>query len=77
MPVASFCASETAETERIASGREQGDHVSRRQGGENARGACCPEWGKLSERKVPKGFNLRIALTVFTANIKRIMKLME
>ncbi len=31
MPVASFCASETAETGRIANGREQGDHVSRRQ----------------------------------------------
>ena len=30
MPVASFCASETAETGRIANGREQGDHVSRR-----------------------------------------------
>ena len=29
MPVASFCASETAETGRIANGREQGDHVSR------------------------------------------------
>ena len=27
MPVASFCASETAETGRIANGREQGDHV--------------------------------------------------
>ena len=33
LPVASFCASETAETGRIANGREQGDHVSRRQGG--------------------------------------------
>ena len=32
MPVASFCASETAETGRIANGCEQGDHVSRRQG---------------------------------------------
>ena len=31
LPVASFCASETAETGRIANGREQGDHVSRRQ----------------------------------------------
>ena len=31
--MASFCASETAETGRIANGREQGDHVSRRQGG--------------------------------------------
>ena len=30
LPVASFCASETAETGRIANGREQGDHVSRR-----------------------------------------------
>ena len=27
--MASFCASETAETGRIANGREQGDHVSR------------------------------------------------
>ena len=27
LPVASFCASETAETGRIANGREQGDHV--------------------------------------------------
>ena len=40
MPVASFCASETAETGRIANGREQGDHVSRRRGGEKARGAA-------------------------------------
>ncbi len=31
LPVASFCASETAETGRIANGREQGDHVSRSQ----------------------------------------------
>ena len=30
LPVASFCASETADTGRIANGREQGDHVSRR-----------------------------------------------
>ena len=30
LPVASFCASETAETGRIANGHEQGDHVSRR-----------------------------------------------
>ena len=29
LPVASFCASETAETGRIANGCEQGDHVSR------------------------------------------------
>ena len=30
LPVASFCASETAETGRIANGCEQDDHVSRR-----------------------------------------------
>ena len=30
LPVASFCASENAETGRIANGRVQGDHVSRR-----------------------------------------------
>ena len=46
LPVASFCASETAETGRIANGREQGDHVGGDKGGEKARGACCPEWGK-------------------------------
>ncbi len=42
MPVASFCASETAETGRIANGCEQGDHVSRRKGAK-ARAACCPD----------------------------------
>ena len=46
LPVASFCASETAETGRIANGREQGDHVGEDKGGGKARGACCPEWGK-------------------------------
>ncbi len=46
LPVASFCASETAETGRIANGREQGDHVGGDKGGGKARGACCPEWGK-------------------------------
>ena len=47
LPVASFCASETAETGRIANGCEQGDHVSRRKG-VKARAACCPDRGKLS-----------------------------
>ena len=46
LPVASFCASETAETGRIANGCEQGDHVSRRKG-VKARAACCPDRGKL------------------------------
>ena len=40
LPVASFCASETAETGRIANGREQGDHVSRRQGGKGFNWVC-------------------------------------
>ena len=52
--MASFCASETAETGRIANGCEQGDHVSRRKGAK-ARVACCPDRGKLSAcQKVPE-----------------------
>ena len=46
MPVASFCASETAETGRIANGREQGDHVSRRQ--ENFK-VFCPTFCTLQK----------------------------
>ena len=52
--VASFCASETAETGRIANGCEQGDHVSRRKGAIE-RAACCPDRGKLpAYQKVPE-----------------------
>ena len=40
LPVASFCASETAETGRIANGREQGDHVSRRRSGKGFNWVC-------------------------------------
>ena len=40
LPVAIFCASETAETGRIANGREQGDHVSRRQGRQGFNSVC-------------------------------------
>ena len=55
LPVASFCASETAETGRIANGREQGDHVSRRKGA-IARAACRPDRGKLPAcQEVPEG----------------------
>ena len=55
LPVASFCASETAETGRIANGCEQGDHVSRRKGAIE-RAACCPDRGKLpAYQKVPEG----------------------
>ena len=61
LPVASFCASETAETGRIANGREQGDHVSRRQesykGGKAAGNVpqsgenCCGRQKKAAERQ--------------------------
>ena len=55
LPVASFCASETAETGRIANGCEQGDHVSRRKGA-IARAACRPDRGKLPAcQEVPEG----------------------
>ena len=60
LPVASFCASETAETGRIANGREQGDHVSRRQGGKGfniVSGKLLFEWADsrfAKPRKFPK-----------------------
>ena len=64
LPVASFCASETAETGRIANGREQGDHVSRRQGGKGFNWACvkllfCALIRGLQNLESPfeKGFN--------------------
>ena len=50
MPVASFCASETAETGRIANGREQGDHVSRRQ--ESFKGGIAAEKEAAERQKV-------------------------
>ena len=50
LPVASFCASETAETGRIANGREQGDHVSRRR---ESYKVFCPTFCAL--QKVGKG----------------------
>ena len=58
MPVASFCASETAETGRIANGREQGDHVSRRK---ESFKVFCPTFctlqkvGKRSRRRAAIG----------------------
>ena len=44
LPVASFCASETAETGRIANGCEQGDHV----GGDDS--VLRPRFKALSEK---------------------------
>ena len=49
LPVASFCASETAETGRIANGREQGDHVSRRQ--ESYKGGIAAEKAAKPQRR--------------------------
>ncbi len=84
MPVASFCASETAETGRIANGREQGDHVSRRQ---ESYKVFCPTFctlqkvGKRSRRrrrKKPrsgKGFNWVSAKFWFCALIRGLQNL--
>ena len=61
--MASFCASETAETGRIANGREQGDHVSRRQSGKGLNWVSAKPPLRRTEsrfaepRKVSKGFN--------------------
>ena len=59
LPVASFCASETAETGRIANGREQGDHV----GGDRKvykGGFAAARW-----REAAKGFNWVSAKLMF------------
>ena len=71
MPVASFCASETAETGRIANGREQGDHVSRRQSGKGFNWASAKFWFECADsrfaepRRVSKGFNFVSAWSLF------------
>ena len=44
MPVASFCASETAETGRIANGREQGDHVGGDRAAKGFNWVCAKFW---------------------------------
>ena len=54
MPVASFCASETAETGRIANGREQGDHVSRRQSGKGFNWASAKFWFECADSRFAK-----------------------
>ena len=71
LPVASFCASETAETGRIANGREQGDHVSRRQSGKGFNWASAKFWFECADsrfaepRRVSKGFNFVSAWSLF------------
>ena len=47
LPVASFCASETAETGRIANGREQGDHVGGDEAAAEKHAECAAPNGAL------------------------------
>ena len=59
LPVASFCASETAETGRIANGREQGDHVSRRQSGKGFNFVCAKPPLRCADSRFGKPRNSR------------------
>ena len=65
LPVASFCASETAETGRIANGREQGDHVSRR------RLRPAAHDSKLCRKRLRKNFRRHISKPVLSAKRRR------
>ena len=58
LPVASFCASETAETGRIANGREQGDHVSRR------RRSPATHDSKLCRKRLRRNFRRHVSKPV-------------
>ena len=69
LPVASFCAPETAETGRIANGREQGDHVSRR-----LRVATLWTPGddsKLCRKRLRKNFRRHVSKPVLPAKRRR------
>ena len=69
LPVASFCASETAETGRIANGREQGDHVSRR-----SRVATLWTPGddsKLCRKRLRRNFRRHVSKPVLSAKRRR------
>ena len=65
LPVASFCASETAETGRIANGREQGDHVSRR------RLRPATHDSKLCRKRLRRNFRRLMSKPVLPANRRR------
>ena len=65
LPVASFCASETAETGRIANGCEQGDHVSRR------RRSPATHDSKLCRKRLRKNFRRHISKPVLSAKRQR------
>ena len=65
LPVASFCASETAETGRIANGREQGDHVSRR------RRSPATHDSKLCRKQLCKAFRQLLPKPVLPAKRRR------
>ena len=68
LPVASFCASETAETGRIANGREQGDHVSRRQRRRKSTRSVPSRQGH--RREAAKEFNWACAKLLFCVLIR-------
>ena len=65
LPVASFCASETAETGRIANGCEQGDHVSRR------RRSPATHDSKLCRKRLRRNFRRHVSKPVFSAKRQR------
>ena len=73
LPVASFCASETAETGRIANGREQGDHVSRRQRRRKSTRSVPSRQGH--RREAAKGFNWACAKLLFCVLIRGLQNL--
>ncbi len=54
LPVASFCASETAETGRIANGREQGDHVGGDKAAKGFNWACAKLLSVCAESRFAK-----------------------
>ena len=65
LPVASFCASETAETGRIANGREQGDHVSR------SRRSPATHDSKLCRKRLRRNFRRHVSKPVLSAKRRR------
>ena len=73
LPVASFCASETAETGRIANGREQGDHVSRRQRRRKSTRSVPSRQGH--RREAAKEFNWACAKLLFCVLIRGLQNL--
>ena len=74
LPVASFCASETAETGRIANGREQGDHVSRRQ---ESFKVFCPTFCTLQKVGVAAERQKNLSLFVRSCFLGGLIRVLE